>query len=112
MRARFHCHLGRLLLRRGELEEALSHARHGQSLALAHVGTAKSTYRIVTIWDLCGDVLEEMGRLEEARKSDDDAARRTGVLGVSGERRRIQYFARLGHHEVCASTYVLLDANF
>jgi hypothetical protein len=115
MRARFHCQLGRLLLRRGELEEALSHARHGQSLTLAHVDSCprkEAARRIVPIWDLCGDVLEEMGRLEEARESDHDAARRSSGLGVSGRRRLIQHYARLGDHEVCASTYVLLDANY
>lgn len=104
MRAKLHWQLGRLLLERGELEAALSHARQGQSLALAHLGNCSSfeSSKIVSLWDLCGDVLEKMGRLEEAWKSDQDASRRIGWLGVSGRRRSVQGLVRLGCHQVRA----------
>lgn len=106
MQSKLHFQMGRLLLRRGELEEALSHATQAHALILPHLddlATAERKSKVQTLWDLCGDVSEKMGRLEEAREWDRDAWRRTGVLGVSGRRRTVQSLISQGQHKVRAS---------
>jgi hypothetical protein len=106
VRATFHLHLGRVLLDRGELNEALSHATQGRQLIRANLDSfgALAFAQLGPISDLGGDVLERMGRLQEAREWDRDAERLTGTSMGSARRRTVQELVRKGDHEVRTSS--------
>lgn len=107
--AHLHSLLGRLLLHRGALDEALFHAtqaRESTRTIFADVGGAIMA-GFLPILHLTGDVLEALDRLEEAREVDREAMEITlSVSGVSrfnlgsAERRAIQELTRQGRYEV------------
>lgn len=97
-----HLQLGRLMLHRGRLEEALSHATQARELTLAHLPEDRPhiTLEMSPIWDLGGDVLERMGRLAEAREWDMKGEQLMRTNRGSAKRRTIQELVRRGDHEV------------
>lgn len=112
-RATFHLLLGRVLLDRGELNEALSHATLGRQLVRAHWTALRAGMglQLSQLWDLGGDVLEKMGRLQEAREWDHDAEHLVGTIINSARRRALQELVRKGDHEVRTSNPMLRLAS-